>query len=89
MAVPKRKKPRRHGNTEKNLVKNSMEERIRDQVPPTTPTLLDLRGSVPVPGPQDFDAIRQQVIRIRSTGKAPAVQNDNRKCEDTESRRKA
>lgn len=25
-------------------------------------TLLDLRGSVPVPEPQDFTAIRQQVI---------------------------
>ncbi len=29
---------------------------------PLTRTLLDLRGSVPVSGPQDFDAIRQQVI---------------------------
>ncbi|GAK61103.1 hypothetical protein U27_01001 [Candidatus Vecturithrix granuli] len=25
-------------------------------------TLRDLRGSIPVTGPQDFDAIRQQVI---------------------------
>jgi AbrB family looped-hinge helix DNA binding protein len=30
---------------------------------PLTRTLLDLRGSVPVSEPQDFDAIRQQVIR--------------------------
>ena len=29
---------------------------------PLTRTLLDLRGSVPVSGPQDFDAIRRQVI---------------------------
>lgn len=28
---------------------------------PLTRTLLDLRGSVPVSGPQDFVAIRQQV----------------------------
>jgi len=30
---------------------------------PLTRTLLDLRGSVPVSEPQDFDAIRQQVIQ--------------------------
>jgi AbrB family looped-hinge helix DNA binding protein len=29
---------------------------------PLIRTLLDLRGSVPVSGPQDFAAIRQQVI---------------------------
>ena len=29
---------------------------------PLNQTLLDLRGSVPVPGPQDFDAIRRQVL---------------------------
>jgi len=29
---------------------------------PLTRTLLDLRGSVPVSGPQDFDEIRRQVI---------------------------
>jgi len=29
---------------------------------PLTQTLLDLRGSVPVAGPQDFAAVRQQVI---------------------------
>lgn len=29
---------------------------------PVTRTLLDLRGSVPVTAPQDFKAIRQQVI---------------------------
>ena len=33
---------------------------------PITQTLLDLRGSVPVKGPQDFDAIRKQVIAARS-----------------------
>jgi len=33
---------------------------------PITQTLLDLRGSVPVTGPQDFDAIRKQVIAARS-----------------------
>jgi AbrB family looped-hinge helix DNA binding protein len=30
---------------------------------PLTRTLLDLRGSVPVSEPQDFDAIRRQIIR--------------------------
>jgi len=30
---------------------------------PLTRTLLDLRGSVPVSTPQDFSAIRQQVIK--------------------------
>lgn len=29
---------------------------------PLTHTLLDLRGSIPVAGPQDFDAIRRQVL---------------------------
>jgi len=29
---------------------------------PLTRTLLDLRGSLPVSEPQDFDAIRRQVI---------------------------
>lgn len=29
---------------------------------PLTTSLLDLRGSVPVSGPQDFDRIRKQVI---------------------------
>jgi AbrB family looped-hinge helix DNA binding protein len=33
---------------------------------PITQTLLDLRGSVPVTGPQDFDAIRKQVTTARS-----------------------
>ena len=33
---------------------------------PITKTLLDLRGSVSVDGPQDFDAIRQQVQIIRA-----------------------
>jgi len=33
---------------------------------PITQTLLDLRGSVPVQGPQDLDAIRQQVITERA-----------------------
>ena len=30
---------------------------------PLTRTLLDLRGTIPVSGPQDFAAIRQQVIK--------------------------
>lgn len=30
---------------------------------PLTSTLLDLRGSVPVAGPQDFAAVRAQVIQ--------------------------
>ena len=33
---------------------------------PLTSTLLDLRGSVPVDGPQDFAAIREQVTRERA-----------------------
>jgi AbrB family looped-hinge helix DNA binding protein len=33
---------------------------------PVTETLLDLRGSVTVSEPQDFDAIRQQVIAERA-----------------------
>ena len=39
-------------------------------IKPVTQTLLDLRGSVPVSGEQDFDAIRKQVItqRAKTTG---------------------
>jgi antitoxin PrlF len=39
-------------------------------IKPITQTLLDLRGSVPVSGEQDFDAIRKQVItkRAKTTG---------------------
>lgn len=33
---------------------------------PLGKTLLDLRGSVPVSGPQDFAQIRQQVLRQRA-----------------------
>jgi AbrB family looped-hinge helix DNA binding protein len=33
---------------------------------PITRTLLDLRGSVPVSAPQDFEAIRQQVIEAQA-----------------------
>jgi AbrB family looped-hinge helix DNA binding protein len=33
---------------------------------PLMSTLLDLRGSVPVSEPQDFDAIRRQVIAERT-----------------------
>jgi hypothetical protein len=32
---------------------------------PMTRTLLDLRGSVPVAGPQDFDAIRQRAVEAQ------------------------
>ena len=34
---------------------------------PIQRTLTDLRGSVPVAGEQDFDAIRRQVIATRSS----------------------
>ena len=34
---------------------------------PLTQTLLDLRGSIPVEAPQDFDEIRKQVIASRGT----------------------
>ncbi len=33
---------------------------------PLTQTILDLRGSVPVSGPQDFTAIRQQVLEAQA-----------------------
>ena len=33
---------------------------------PITETLLDLRGSVPVNAPQDFETIRQQVLSDRA-----------------------
>jgi len=29
---------------------------------PFSKTLFDLRGSIPVPGPQDFAAIRRQIV---------------------------
>jgi AbrB family looped-hinge helix DNA binding protein len=32
---------------------------------PITQTLFDLRGSIPVEGPQDFEAIRKQVLSDR------------------------
>jgi AbrB family looped-hinge helix DNA binding protein len=38
---------------------------------PITRTLLDLRGSVPVQGPQDLDAIRQQVMTERAKRNQP------------------
>jgi hypothetical protein len=61
MPTPKRKKPLSHVSTEKELRKRSVTEYLRDAGLPTTLTLLDLRGSVPVPGPQDFEAIRKEV----------------------------
>jgi AbrB family looped-hinge helix DNA binding protein len=33
---------------------------------PITRTLLDLRGSVPVAAPQDFNAIRQQMLETHA-----------------------
>jgi AbrB family looped-hinge helix DNA binding protein len=43
-------------------------------IQPLTSTLLDLRGSVPVTKPQDFTAIRQQVVEkhIRKVAKDEA-----------------
>lgn len=38
---------------------------------PITQTLLDLRGSVPVSGPQDLDFIRQQVVAKRAKRNQP------------------
>ena len=32
-------------------------------IQPLTSTLLDLRGSIPVSGPQDFTAIRKEVLK--------------------------
>lgn len=42
--------------------------RVDDQLilRPITETLLDLRGSVHVEGPQDFSAIRRKVISTRA-----------------------
>lgn len=37
---------------------------------PLNKTLLDLRGSVPVNGPQDFPSIRRQVIEARARERA-------------------
>jgi len=34
---------------------------------PLTSTLLELRGSVPVAGPQDFAAIRERVVQEHAT----------------------
>ena len=36
-------------------------------IQPVQHTLTDLRGSVPVAGEQDFDAIRRQVIATRAS----------------------
>ena len=33
---------------------------------PLTHTLVELRGSVPVPAPQDFAAVRREVIRAHA-----------------------
>jgi AbrB family looped-hinge helix DNA binding protein len=41
-------------------------------IQPLTRTLLDLRGSVPVKGRQDFNAIRRQVIEARARDAATA-----------------
>ncbi len=35
-------------------------------IKPITQTLLDLRGSIPVSGEQDFDSIRKKVITERT-----------------------
>jgi len=35
-------------------------------IQPVQRTLMDLRGSVPVAGEQDFDAIRRQVVAARA-----------------------
>lgn len=32
---------------------------------PLTRTLLDMRGSIPVEGPQNFDSVRQQILSER------------------------
>jgi hypothetical protein len=69
MPTRKEKKPRRHGNTEKEKLKNSLSQIPAEDGLPATLTLLDLRGSVPVSGPQDFDDIRKQVREIRYSQK--------------------
>ena len=45
---------------------------MADMIPPRhTKTLLDVRGSIPVSRPQDFDAIRQQVINTHIRQRMP------------------
>jgi hypothetical protein len=45
---------------------------MADMIPPRpTKTLLDIRGSIPVSGPQDFDTIRQQVINTHIRQRMP------------------
>jgi hypothetical protein len=61
MTVPKQKKSQKRSGTKKNHKKHIVTQLLRDNGLPTTLTLLDLRGSVLVSGPQDFDAIRKQV----------------------------
>lgn len=38
---------------------------------PPTKSLLDIRGSIPVSQPQDFDTIRQHVIRTHVQQREP------------------
>ncbi|MGC9577060.1 MAG: AbrB/MazE/SpoVT family DNA-binding domain-containing protein [Desulfobacterota bacterium U4-17] len=39
-------------------------------VKPLRETLLDLRGTIPVDGPQDFAKIRKAVLRSRAAGRS-------------------
>jgi hypothetical protein len=57
--------------TNSNRQKKQAEE-VRDKhavIKPFTQTLLDLRGSIPVSGKQDFDAIRKQVLAKQGNAK--------------------
>ena len=44
---------------------------------PVRESLRDLRGSVPVDGPQDFDAVRASVRTARALGHAITGPSDN------------
>lgn len=43
-----------------------VQRRHEFSVQPLNQTLLDMRGSVPVSGPQNFDDIRDQVLKSRA-----------------------
>ncbi len=51
------------------LAMSVQKDRIVIQLLPES--LLDLRGSVPVSGPQDFEAIRREVLQRRAEQRQP------------------
>ena len=53
-------------STKVNRRKIHVKKDERAMIKPIPQTLLDLRGSIPVSGKQDFDAIRTQVLIKRA-----------------------